>query len=160
MSFSQADLGNALAQCAAYAKDLPWGSPDLLFGLAPTALLAAQAPELVDGDDDSALSPVLQDPEDPYADTETLLATLSWPDAVAGCALVTEITVVPPDDAAGTRRRARLIAGALRTGSRLALLDVEPAEDDDPATAHHLRTHADLAPELLDALAATFDDAD
>lgn len=156
MTFSQADLGNALAQCAAYAAELPWGSPDLLFALVPTEVLVRQAPQLVGDGDDSALSPVLQDPEDPYADTATLLATIGWPDAVAGCALVTEITVVPPDGDHGDGRRARLFGGVLRTGSRLALLAVEPdeADGDDPG---HLRTHPELAPELLDALAATFD---
>lgn len=156
MSFSQADLGNALAQCAAYAAELPWGSPDFLFALVPTDVLARQAPHLIDDGDDSALSPVLQDPEDPYADTETILATIGWPDAVAGCALVTEITVVPPDGDESQSRQARLIGGALRTGPRVALLALRPDESDGDEP-NHLRTHPDLAPELLDALAATFD---
>lgn len=158
MSFSQADLGNALAQCAAFASDQPWGSPDLLFALVPTQILAAQAPDVVDHGDNSPLSPVLQEPEDPTVDTATLIASLAWPEAVAGCALVTEITVVPPDGDQNQSRQARLIGGALRTGSRLALLDVQPHPDDDPDAANHLRTSPDLAPELLEALAATFDD--
>ncbi|MFT3661426.1 MAG: hypothetical protein QM809_08495 [Gordonia sp. (in: high G+C Gram-positive bacteria)] len=144
MSFSQADLGNALAQCADYAKELPWESPDLLFALIPTALLGA---DLADG---TALSPVLQDQEDP--DLQDLPA-----EVVAGRALVTEITVVPPDGLESTGRRARLIAGVLRTGARLALLDVEPSPDDDPAQQNHLRTHPEMAADLLDELAATFD---
>ncbi|MFZ2509986.1 MAG: hypothetical protein WAW85_02695, partial [Gordonia sp. (in: high G+C Gram-positive bacteria)] len=76
------------------------------------------------------------------------------------CALVTEITVVPPDGATSAARQARLIGGALRTGARLALLDVQPHPDDDPEAARHLRTDPDLAPELLDALTATFDDVE
>ncbi|MFZ2511669.1 MAG: hypothetical protein WAW85_11365, partial [Gordonia sp. (in: high G+C Gram-positive bacteria)] len=60
MSYSQADLGNALAQCAAFASEQPWGSVDLLFALVPTGMLTAAAPHLVDDADDSILSPVLQ----------------------------------------------------------------------------------------------------
>ncbi|WP_298444680.1 PPA1309 family protein [Gordonia sp. (in: high G+C Gram-positive bacteria)] len=157
MSFSRADLGNALAQCAAYADGLPWSSPDQLFALVPTAVLAEQAPELVDENDDSALSPVLQEAGRPGASTEELLATIGWPEPVAGCALVTEITVVPPGGDESQGRRARLIGGVLRTGSRVALLALEP-DADDPDDPNHLRTHDDLAPELLDALAATFEE--
>ncbi|MFT3714382.1 MAG: PPA1309 family protein [Gordonia sp. (in: high G+C Gram-positive bacteria)] len=153
MSFSQADLGNALSQCAGYADSLPWGSPDLLFALASTADLAAEEPGLIDDDDPSALSPVLQE-TDPDIHVDQLLATTGWPAAVEGCALVTEITVKSPDDPDGEGRRARLIGGALRSGQRVALLSLEPTDDDpDP----ELRTHPDLAPNLLDALAATFD---
>lgn len=167
MSYSQADLGNALAQCADYMTEIDWGCPDLLFAIVPTALVAGAAPQLVDEDDDSVLSPVLQDPEDPYADTQTLLATTAWPEQVVGCALVTEITVVPPAGGADTHteradgtaggRRARLIGGVLRTGPKLALLALEP-DPDRPDDPNHLRTHPELAPELLDALAATFAD--
>lgn len=156
MTYSQADLGNALAQCAAYAAELPWDSPDLLFALVPTAELMRQAPDLVSEGDDSPLSPVLQELDDPTADTATVLAGIGWPEAVAGTALVTEITVVSPDGDDGAGRRARLIGGALRTGQRLALLALEAVDADDP---NHLRTHPELAPELLDALAATFDEA-
>ncbi|MFM9377345.1 PPA1309 family protein [Gordonia sp. VNK21] len=148
MSYSDADLGNALAQCALFAADRPWASPDLLFALVPTSELAAAAPGLVDPADASALSPVLQE-TDPEADLEALLATLAWPGQVAGCALVTEITVQSPDDPEQTQR-ARLIAGALRGGRRLALLSLESLPDE-------LRTHPELAPDLLGALAATFE---
>lgn len=160
MSFSQSDLGHALAQCAAFADEQRWGSPDLLFALVPTAVLAGAAPELVDASDDSALSPVLQEPTDPDADTATLLGSLAWPEQVVGCALVTEITVVPPTGDTSLTRQARLIGGVLRTGARLALLDVQPHPDDDPEAPRHLRTDPDLAPELLDALRSTFDDVE
>ncbi|WP_161897371.1 PPA1309 family protein [Gordonia spumicola] len=179
-NFSQADLGNALAQCAGYVAASPWGSPATLFALVPTSFLAAQAPDLVDPTDESPLSPVVQETSD--GDLEQLLTTVSWPDAVVGCAIVTEITVLPPDaesaldrafeplladpdaadaaarDAARThpdRREARLIAGVLRTGQRLALLSLR-ATDDEPHTESDLRTHPTLAPNVLDALASTF----
>ena len=179
--FSQADLGNALAQCAGYAAAGPWGSPATLFALVPTAVLARQAPELIDPNDDSALSPVVQESGD--ADLESLLTTVSWPDAVVGCAVVTEITVLPPDaestldeafepllsdpeaadaaarDAAHThpdRRQARLIAGVLRSGQRVALLSLRARDGEDASVESDLRTHPTLAPNVLDALAATF----
>ncbi|WP_026918460.1 PPA1309 family protein [Gordonia shandongensis] len=174
--FSQADLGNALAQCLAYTADIPWGSGPVLFALVPTALLARQVPDLVDPDDGSALSPVVQ--ETTTADLESLLSTVAWPDQVVGCAVVTEITVLPPDaesdldaaleplladpsaaDEAGRRaalahpdrQAARLAGGVLRTGSRVALLSLR---DGDRQSAD-LQTHPELAPNLLDALAAT-----
>ncbi|NLG45914.1 PPA1309 family protein [Gordonia sp. (in: high G+C Gram-positive bacteria)] len=175
--YSQADLGNALAQCLAYTADLPWGSAPTLFGLVPTQILAAQAPGLVDPDDDSSLSPVVQ--ETHAADLEELLTTLSWPRPVVGCALVTEITLLPPDaeadldaaleplladptaadeaarQAAAThpgRQTARLAAGVLRNGKRVALLALK---NDDGSQSGDLQTHPDLAPNLLDALAQT-----
>lgn len=179
--FSQADLGNALAQCAGYAAAHGWGTPSTLFALVPTAVLAQQAPDLVDPDDDSALSPVVQ--ESGGRDLESLLTTVSWPDAVVGCAVVTEITVLPPDaestldeafeplladpdaaDAAARdaahahpeRREARLIAGVLRSGQRVALLSLRARDGEDPSVEHDLRTHPTLAPNVLDALASTF----
>ncbi|MGB3696060.1 MAG: PPA1309 family protein [Gordonia sp. (in: high G+C Gram-positive bacteria)] len=175
-SGSQADLGNALAQCLTYAADLPWGSQPTLFALVPTAVLAAQAPGLVDPDDDSALSPVVQETD--TDDLEQLLTTVSWPPQVVGCALVTEITLLPPDaeadldaaleplladaDAADEaarraahahpdRRTARLAAGVLRNGKRVALLALREGD----AQAADLQTHPDLAPNLLDSLAET-----
>lgn len=175
--YSQADLGNALAQCLAYTADLPWGSAPTLFGLVPTSILAAQAPGLVDPDDDSTLSPVVQ--ETHSDDLEELLTTLSWPKPVTGCALISEITLLPPDaeadldaaleplladpiaaDAAARqtalahpgRQTARLAAGVLRNGKRVALLALKC---DDGTQSTDLQTHPDLAPNLLDALAET-----
>ena len=58
---------------------------------------------MVDADDDSALSPVAQEPlevangDEPYAQLEEFLATASWPPPVEGVALVLEIVVLPPD---------------------------------------------------------------
>lgn len=174
--FSQADLGNALAQCLAYASELPWGSAPTLFALVPTAVLASQAPGLVDPGDDSALSPVVQ--ETSTADLEELLTTVAWPEQVVGSAVVTEITLLPPDaeadldaaleplladpDAADEaarraahshpeRKTARLAAGVLRTGQRVALLALREGEQQ----SGDLQTHPDIAPNLLDALAET-----
>ncbi|MGV9857335.1 PPA1309 family protein [Gordonia sp. NPDC003425] len=97
------DLGRALRDILDYADPLGWNRPPELFALVPTAFLTAEHPELVDPDDESALSPIAQEPldvaggDEPYAQLEEVLATTSWPPVVAGAALVLEIVVLPPD---------------------------------------------------------------
>ena len=53
--------------------------------------------------------------------------------------------------------QARLIAGALRDGSRLALLQLRDSDADETAGRLELLSHPDLAPGILEALAATLD---
>lgn len=118
---------------------------------------------------------------------DEFLATTSWPESVTGCALVQEIVVLPPDaesdldealiplladrdaadDAARSaaqshpdRRDARLIAAVLRDGPSLCLLQLRPDEDADPYASIELLTYEDLAPNLINALYATFDASD
>ncbi|MFD3506487.1 PPA1309 family protein [Nocardia sp. NPDC058666] len=114
---------------------------------------------------------------------DEFLATTTWPPAVEGCVLVQEIVVLPPDaesdldealvplladdeaaDAAGRaaahahpgRRDARLIAGVLRQGAVLCLLQIRP-EDDDGFGDLDLRTYPNLAPGLVEALQHTLE---
>lgn len=97
-------LGSALRDIVEFVDAAGWGRPPTLFALVPTAVLAASRPELVDDDDDSELSPVVQDtvevtgtgPETGAA-IERLLATTAWPPMVVGAALVQEILVLPPE---------------------------------------------------------------
>ena len=126
----------------------------MLFALVPTGVLAQTDPDLVDEHDDSNSSPSPRS-SCPCPTTRrrrprnsnTSWPLMSWPAAVAGCALVQEIIVLPPQasddldeafvplladpeaaDAAARdtarshpgQQQARLIAGALRDGSRLA----------------------------------------
>ncbi len=186
-------LGSALRDVAEYVDAAGWGQPPMLFALVPTCVLAQTDPDLVDVADDSELSPIAQeqlplsdDPQTLAGELEHVLATTSWPDAVAGCVLVQEIIVLPPQaeddldeaftpllsdpeaaDAAARNtahqhpehQQARLIAGALRDGPRFALLQLrDPADPDGTRTGRlELLSHPDLAPGLLDALAATLD---
>ncbi|QKT08064.1 hypothetical protein HUN08_13370 [Gordonia sp. X0973] len=181
-------LGSALRDVTEFVDATGWGQPPMLFALVPTAVLAQTDPDLVDEYDDSELSPIAQeqlplsdDPDTVNDELEHVLATTQWPTAVAGCALVQEIIVLPPQaetdldeafeplmadpDAAEAAARAtahshpgqqpaRLIAGALRDGQRLALLQLRSEESDGRL---ELLAHPDLAPGLLDALAATLD---
>ncbi|GAA1480749.1 PPA1309 family protein [Gordonia sinesedis] len=191
--YSADDLGRALRDALVHVAADGWQQPPSLFALVSTAALAQANPGLVDPDDDSALSPIAQDPlevgagDEPYGRLESFLATLSWPDGVAGAALVTEILVLPPNaetdldtafeplladpdaGAAAARsvarshpdaRTARLAVGALRDGPRLALMYLRPddsTEGEATAVPAELLTHPDMAPNLQEALAATFD---
>lgn len=118
---------------------------------------------------------------------DEFLATTSWPESVAGCVLTQEIVVLPPDaeadlddalvplladrdaadeaarDAARShpdRKTGRLIAAVLRDGPSLCLLQLQPDEDADPYADLELLTYEDLAPNLVNALYATFDAAE
>lgn len=55
------------------------------------------------------------------------------------------------------QQQARLIAGALRDGSRLALLQLRDSPDAETPGRLELLSHPDLAPGILEALAATLD---
>ncbi|MFW0789101.1 PPA1309 family protein [Gordonia sp. CPCC 205333] len=188
-------LGSALRDVVEFVDAAGWDQPPTLFALVPTSVLAETQPDLVDEYDTSELSPIAQDPlltseVGPSADQaiqsaelEHILATTSWPEAVAGCALVQEIVVLPPEaesdldeafepllsdpaaaDAAARStalahpgsQPARLIAGALRDGRTLSLLQLRPLDDVDDGQIE-LLSHPDLAPNLVEALAATLD---
>ncbi|MFC9787801.1 PPA1309 family protein [Rhodococcus sp. NPDC127528] len=117
---------------------------------------------------------------------DEFLSTTSWPSEVAGCVLVQEIVVLPPtaesdldsavapvvtdqhaaDEIARAtaqahpeRRDARLIAAVLRDGPSVCVLQLKPT-DDDPDAEPELLTYEDLAPNLINALYATFDAPD
>lgn len=104
---SLTDPATALYRCirevAEYTAEEGWDQPAQVFALVPTAELAIAEPSLQDElDDASELSAVAQDPlppevgDDPLA-LEKFLATTSWPAAVAGCLLVQQVVLLPPD---------------------------------------------------------------
>ncbi|MGB6180916.1 MAG: PPA1309 family protein [Rhodococcus sp. (in: high G+C Gram-positive bacteria)] len=192
---SDAHSERALARCVREVVDYVdaggWDQGPQLFALVPTADLAAAEPSLLDQlEDDSALTPVAQErlPADVAGGSHALdefLGTTSWPASVAGCALVEEIVVLPPEaesdldnalaplladrDAADhaariaaedhpDRRDGRLIVAVLRDGPSIALLQLRPDEDDDDfADAPELLTYDNLAPNVVAALHATLD---
>ncbi|MFL6138553.1 MAG: PPA1309 family protein [Frankiaceae bacterium] len=168
-----------------------WDQPPRLFALVPTAELVQKEPDIaaqlgiaVDADRPDALTPVEQDdlPEGPL---DEVLAGITWPPEVAGCALASEAVVLPPgaeDDApAGDddelaawaaghpdRRDVRIAVAVLRDGSTGAALRIRAAGGDAGAagdigdevdgadgTGDELVTGDDLAPNLAEALRAT-----
>ncbi|MBB4685916.1 PPA1309 family protein [Amycolatopsis jiangsuensis] len=159
-----------------------WDQPPQLFALVPTAALLDEQPELA-GQLDRAnpLTPVAQDAL-PEGDLAESLGRIAWPEIVVGCALAQEIIVLPPDveeelegvaEADGERLRraaadhprrteARLVAAVLRDGERACVMRLRgiPSGDGDSSGAEEpvdeIVESPDLAPNLLEALTATF----
>jgi hypothetical protein len=159
----------ALVPTSVLAAAEPGLLDDIADGSALTPIQQHSLPEDIEGG-----SPAL----------EEFLATTSWPDGVVGCALVQEIVVLPPtaesdldealtplladrdaaDEAARLtahthpeRKDGRLIAAVVKDGPSLALLQMQPDDDADPFGAAELLTYEDLAPNIVQALYATFD---
>ena len=186
----------ALARCVREVVDYVdaggWDQGPQLFALVPTEDLAAAEPSLLDQLEDGAdLTPVAQErlPADVAGGSHALdefLGTTTWPASVAGCALVEEIVVLPPEaesdldnalaplladrDAADQaarltaeehpdRRDGRLIVAVLRDGPSIALLQLRPEDEDDSGfdEAPELLTYENLAPNVVAALHATLD---
>jgi hypothetical protein len=171
------DLAAAVAEVEEFAAAAGWDQVPQMFALVRTAdLLSAQpglAPTLVDA---GVFTPIAQDVL-PAGDLSEALSTIAWPDEVTGCVLVQEIVVLPPaavqpdatvpgataresndveitaEQAAAhpDRAEARLAAGVLRGSvGGACLLRVRGDNDGTPLRG------ADLAPNLLSALQATF----
>lgn len=166
-------LATAVADIEAHVHAGGWDRPPMLFALVRADRLRTDDPGSaarlgLDRVPPDTLTPVEQEalPDGPLDDA---LARISWPEAVAGCVLSQEILVLPPsaeaefgdnlaDDEAAARaaehphrREARLVVGVLRDGSRAAVLRLRGSDGDD-----NVLTGPDLAPNLVDALLATF----
>lgn len=171
LGMSSPSLGHALAEIERHVADEGWDQPPRLYALASTDELAAREPELADRlglDPESSttgrLTPVEQELQD--RSLEELLATITWPPTVVGCALAVERIVLPPDtedsmpsEVAEAARWAarhpersdvRLVVGVLRDGTRSSVLRVRGHDDDTG-----LVRDPELAPDLADALEAT-----
>jgi hypothetical protein len=177
MTATNPDMVAALPEVAREVEDFVagggWDQPPQLFALVPTAELLAAEPGMAAQLDAAApLTPIAQEPlAEPELDVA--LAGIAWPDGVAGCAVVQEIVVLPPevesalsDDAAGapamltrlaathpSRREARLVAAVLRDGPGACLLRLRGGDD----ALEELVEHPDLAPNLIEALRGTFE---
>lgn len=163
-------LEPAIVEIEAHVHEAGWDRPPCLFALVRAEQLAADDPATAQrlGLDKVAgelLTPVEQEnlPDDPL---DELLAGIAWPPGVDGCAVAQEIVILPPSAEAGLtdaqlstraadhpdRREARLVVGVLRDGSSAALLRMRSAD----GTEDDLLTGANLAPNLVAALHATF----
>lgn len=150
-----------------------WNQRPQLFALVVTATLLASQPELASQlDTQAALTPIAQDTL-PEGELDTALASIEWPDSVAGCALAQEIVVLPPAAEADLgelprdptqarraaaehpqRREARLVAAVLRDGVGACVLRLRADASADQRT-DELVEDPQLAPNLLRALLAT-----
>ena len=150
-----------------------WDQQPQLFALVATPTLLASQPELATQlDTDAELTPVAQEAL-PGGELDAALAGIQWPEAVAGCALVQEIVVLPPAAQAGLgelpddptearraaaghpqRREGRLVAAVLRDGVGACVLRLRAQAGDD--LGHdELVADPQLAPNLLRALLET-----
>ncbi|MGW7366022.1 PPA1309 family protein [Streptomyces sp. NPDC054841] len=169
-------LTRAVLEIDEYASGLGWDQPARLFALVDTAQLRSQEPGLAAqlgldaGDTAAPLTPVEQDEIPSDAALDEFLATIAWPDAVAGCALTVERLMLPPSaeasvpdglDEAGLakwvaghpdRQEVRMTVAVLRDGARESALRLR--EKDSPT---EVLTGADLVPGLAEALSATFE---
>ena len=161
-------LDTAAAEIEAHVARAGWDAPPVLFALVRAAQLAADEPDTaarlgLEHATGNALTPIEQD-DLPEGDLDSVLAQIAWPEAVVGCALSQEILLLPPQAEAGLsdesissiathpdRREARLVAAVLRDGSSTVMLRLRGSDQDD------LLTGPDLAPNLIEALLATFD---
>jgi hypothetical protein len=165
------------AEIEAYAGQAGWDQAPTLYALVPTRTLADDpAAASLLGDTEladipaEAVTPIAQEPL-PSGPLDEALARIGWPAEVVGCALCQEIVMLPPSaeaefadlavDLAASRaadhpdrREARLVVAVLRTGEAASLLRLRGTGD----TAEDLLTGADLAPNLVSALAATLTD--
>jgi hypothetical protein len=174
-----AALPDAARDVEEFVVSAGWDQPPQLFALVRTSELLAAEPGVTDQLDVSApLTPVAQEPL-PQGDLHAALTTITWPPTVAGCAAAVQIVVLPPDAEAELaakseqalkanrqsemikrlaaehplRREAWLIAAVLRDGPGACVLRLR----GDAGAADELVEHPNLAPNLLDALRATFE---
>jgi hypothetical protein len=116
------------------------------------------------------LTPIEQDELPAGAPLDEFLATIAWPDVIAGCAMTVERLMLPPtaeeaipeglDEAAlakwvashPERQEVRMTVAVLRNGARESAVRLR---EKDSAT--EVLTGAGLVPGLADALAATFE---
>lgn len=170
-------LTRAVLEIDEYASGLGWDQPARLFALVDTARLRAQEPALAaqlgleEEQESAGLTPIEQDEIPAGKPLDEFLATIAWPDAVAGCALTVERMMLPPSAEAAVpeglnektlakwvaehpdRQEVRMTVAVLRDGTRESALRLR--EKDTPT---EVLTGGDLVPGLAEALSATFED--
>ncbi|GAA3870941.1 PPA1309 family protein [Streptomyces sedi] len=169
-------LTRTVLEIDSYAAGLGWDRPAQLFALVDTVRLRAEEPELAERLDlgesaDGGLTPVEQDELPPDVPLDEFLATIAWPDAVAGCAMTVERLMLPPSaeeaapddlDERGLerwvaehpeRREVRLTVAVLRDGRRESAVRLREKDSET-----EVLTGPELVPGLADALAVTFSD--
>ncbi|MFI0452831.1 PPA1309 family protein [Actinomadura sp. 6N118] len=149
-----------------------WDTAPKLYALVESAELRRAEPALADDlglPADADTLAALEQPALPeQGGVEDALATIAWPEAVAGCALVIERVVLPPDaedeipenEKEATnwaaehpkREDVRMVVGVLRDGTRHSALRLRRHDTDD-----EVLVGPDLVPALAEALIATFE---
>lgn len=152
-----------------------WDRPPVLFAMVQTHDLLRREPALAQqlgltADAGEGFTPVEQEalPDKPLQEA---LATIEWPNAVSGCALVQEVVALPPQaeqelpegEEAATyaaahplRQEIRLVVAVLRDGTSAAAVRIrDPNAASEDSQSGELVVDANLAPQLAEALHAT-----
>ena len=167
-------LQSVVRELETHAAESGWDQPERLFALVPTLELVSREPQLAEAlglaaDGEAAgLTPVEQEELPPGASLEDVLAQIAWPGEVAGCAVIAERLVLPPEADADIpddpgeaqafaaahpdREEVRIVAAALRGGDSACALRLRSHDD-----AQSVLTSPDLVPGLLTLLHATLD---
>ena len=169
-----AALPDAARDVEEFVSAAGWDQPPQLFALVRTGELLAAEPGIADRVDESTpLTPIAQEGM-PDEDLAVALAGITWPPAVAGCAASVHLHVLPPAAEADLpatpgsyradlmqrlaaehpqRREARLVAAVLRDGPGACVLRLRGTTE----LPDEILEHPDLAPNLVEALRATFE---
>jgi hypothetical protein len=169
----QGPLYDVVRELEAHASQSGWDQTERIFALADTVELIQREPDLAAAlglvaAEATAYTPIEQDALAPGQNLEDVLASISWPEEVAGVAVIAERLVLPPgvDDAIPDepaaakefaanhpdRQEVRIVAAALRDGAAACALRLRSHDADDLVL-----TGPDLVPGLLTQLLATLD---
>lgn len=167
-------LNAALREAVDFVHAEGWDRPATLFALVPHALVA----DAIDLDSDATANPlalIVQEdvPEHIRPGSEELgefISTIRWPEQVEGAVLAQEITFSNSAPGADpTPRQARLYSGVLsdanNSGAERSLIQLRPSEEElaEDVFAQdkiQLLGGDDIAPGVIRALRATFEDCD
>ncbi len=163
------DLPSVAREVEEFVSAAGWDQPPHLFALVPTEHLLREHPDLAGQVDPGAtLTPVAQEALE-ESDLGVALASIMWPEVVAGCVLAQEIVMLPPEAEADLpdgdgdalsriaathpqAREARLVAAALRDGSVACVLRLRSGEGELDEVVEHPDLAANLTAALLDTL--------
>ena len=147
-------LTSAVVNAEQDASARNWNQPPQLYALADRAELAERGlGSEVSGAPAESLILVEQEPL-PDGELDEALSTITWPESVRGCVLVTELRVqIDPGKEPGVSsalpvQLARLAVGVLRDGSYASCLRLQGSEE--------LLVETELADDLVTLLLGTF----
>lgn len=178
LSGRQQALADAVTEIERHVATGGWDGPIRVFALVQTQAALATDPELATQLPPQTVEIALKDADHltsveqeglPASDSlEDLLASIQWPETVAGCAVVTERVILPPsaegeipqDPAAALdyvtnhpdRQDVRMAAGVMRSGETWCAVRTR-GNDSDLDVGHG----PDLIPGLLAAVASTLE---
>ncbi|PFG33847.1 PPA1309 family protein [Sanguibacter antarcticus] len=175
---NQRALADAVVDVERHVAATGWDAPPRVFALVSTQAALLAEPELAKQlpaatvqaalDDPSHLTSVEQDELPATEALEELLASITWPEAVIGTAVVIERIVLPPsaeteipDDPAAAlvylsshpdRQDVRMAVGVLRDGVSWCAVRTRMNDSDNDVAVG-----ADLVPGLIEGLLSTFE---